>query len=262
MSTTRFATLADAVEDAVFPDVDLALRRGRHIHRDDGEWYVFLRDAQAVLEPFYRRYDCELIERSDGYFYLLPSGDKLGRRHLSAGEMLVGQALTLLYLDPATVREGGTVTRDHVLGHLASAVGPQALMHAFHPTKKRYDERVAAEAVRARVNEALRRLATLGFVDVGEGGAVRLHSALLRFADPVRGDAAPEVELARLVASGELVIDAPTDSGDGGEPGERSEEGSSAEDDEETSGYGEPSGAPDDVEPAGDDDDASPLTSP
>lgn len=230
MTSSRFTTLADAVEDAAFPDVDLALRRGRHIHRDEGEHYLFLRDAQAVLEPFYRRYDCELVERSDGYFYLLPSGDRLGRRHLSAGEMLVGQALTLLFLDPATVRDGGVVTRDQVLGHMASAVGPQALMRAFHPTKKRYDERVAAEAVRTRVSEALRRLATLGFVDVGDEGRVRLHASLLRFADPVRGDASPEVELARLVAAGELIVDPATEGAPAAEDAEIEADADAAED--------------------------------
>ena len=83
------------------------MRRGRHVGRDDGTAYDFLVDAADHLEPFYRRFGCELVQRSDGYFYLLPSGDRLGRRQLSAGEMLVGQTLALLYLDPATLQHGG-----------------------------------------------------------------------------------------------------------------------------------------------------------
>ena len=84
------------VEHELFPDVDLALRRGRHVDRDDLAWYAFLSDAQAPLERFYRRFGAELVQRSDGFFFLLPSGDKLGRRHLSPSEMLVGQGLTFI----------------------------------------------------------------------------------------------------------------------------------------------------------------------
>ena len=94
VADTRYLALGDVVADELFPDLDLALRRGRHIDREDTLWYTFLVDAQALLEAFYRRFGCELIHPADGYFYLLPTGDKLGRRHLSVPEMLVGQALT------------------------------------------------------------------------------------------------------------------------------------------------------------------------
>ncbi|MFA4836203.1 MAG: chromosome partition protein MukE, partial [Dehalococcoidia bacterium] len=93
--SSRFVTLEEVINDMVFPDVDVALRRGRHIDREDGDWYAFVIDAQDHLEQFYRRYGCDLIAQSDGYFYLLPTGDQLSRRHLTAGEMLVGQVLAL-----------------------------------------------------------------------------------------------------------------------------------------------------------------------
>jgi chromosome partition protein MukE len=108
---SSFDTLEAAILNELFPDVDLMLRRGRHIGRDDGAAYDYLVDAQPLLEAFYRRFGCELVQQSDGYFYLLPSGDRLGRRQLSAGEMLVGQTLALLYLDPATLQHGGLVSR-------------------------------------------------------------------------------------------------------------------------------------------------------
>lgn len=54
------------------------------------------RDVLDQLESFYQRYGCELVQRCDGYFYLRPSGERLGRRQLSADEMLVGQTLALL----------------------------------------------------------------------------------------------------------------------------------------------------------------------
>jgi len=206
VSDTRYIALGDVVADELFPDVDLALRRGRHVDREDQLWYTFLVDAQALLEAFYRRFGCELIHPADGYFYLLPTADKMGRRHLSVPEMLVGQALTLLYLDPATLEHGGVIQRADALSHLAAVMGSDALTRTFNPKRKRVDERVAQETVRGKFAEALRRLAALGFVDLLESDALRLRPGLLRFAEPVRGRGSPAEALERLVARGELVL--------------------------------------------------------
>jgi len=54
--------------------------------------------------------------------------------------------------------------------------------------------------------EALRRLATLGFVELLEADSLRLRAGLLRFAEPVRGRGSPAEALERLVARGELVL--------------------------------------------------------
>lgn len=187
------------------------LRRGRHIGRDDGTAYDYLAESQALLEPFYRRFGGELIQQSDGYFYLLPSGDRLGRRRLSVGEMLVGQVLALLYLDPATLQHGGVVTREALLQRLSGLLGTDVLVRTLNPRKRKYDERVAAETVRVQVGEALRKLADLGFVDVVDPVRLRLRPALMRFAEPVRGLADPGDALERLVAHGEVLL------GDAGE---------------------------------------------
>lgn len=211
MTATKFLTLGDAVLDEHFPAVDLALRRGRHIDRDDVDWFGFLSDAADVLEPFYRRFGADLVYRSDGFYYLLPTSDGLTKRQLSVAEMLVGQALTLLYLDPASVEQGGRVTRDQVVGHLATVMGTEALVRALNPKRRRYDERVAQQTVRARVADALRRLATLGFVDAIGAEELKLRPALLRFAEPVRAAADSNEALTRLVASGELLLN-PLDS--------------------------------------------------
>lgn len=212
MSEARFTTLEQVILDEAFPELDLALRRGRHIDRDDSVWYALLVDAQDHLEAFYRRYGCELVHKSDGYFYLLPTNDWLGKRHLSAAEMLVGQALALLYLDPGTVETGGLVGREQVLSHLAGVVGSDVLVRTLNPKRKRYDERVAAETVRSKVSDALRRLATLGFVDLAIDGRYRVRSSLLRFAEPLRGSGAPGARLAAMVGSGEIVL---TEEGEG-----------------------------------------------
>lgn len=209
MSATTFHTLEQALDDEHYPEVDLALRRGRHIGRDDGTMYEYLVDAQELLEVFYRRFGCELIQQSDGYFYLLPSGDRLGRRHLSVGEMLVGQTLALLYLDPATVQHGGVVGRESLLQRLSALLGTDVLVRALDPRRARkgkYDERIAAEVVRTKVADALRRLADLGFVDLLDEMRLRLRPALMRFAEPVHGLGDRSAALERLVRVGEVVL--------------------------------------------------------
>lgn len=207
MTRSGFAQLQDVVLDADFPELDLALRRGRHIDRDDHAWYELLTQAQEHLEHFYRRYGCELIYKTDGYYYLLPTGDKLSRRQLAAGDMLVGQALALLYLDPAAIERGGRVTMEDVIAQLVAVLGSDALIRAFNPKRRRYDERVAQKTVRTRVGEGVRRLAGLGFVDLVEGDQLRLRPALLRFAEPVRGLSEPAEALMKLVAQGEVTLE-------------------------------------------------------
>ncbi len=228
MSDSRFLTLGDAVEDENFPEVDLLLRRGRHVDRDDTALYGYLSDAADHLEPFYRRFGCELVHATEGYFYLLPTNDKLGRRHLGVPEMLVGQALALLYLDPSTLQNGGIVTKQDALSRLAGVTGSDALTQAFNPKRKRMDERVAEETVRAKFGEALRRLSTLGFVDLLENDGLKLRSALMRFAEPVKGEGSSLEALERLVARGELVLgtgdDEEESDGLDAEPGERERE--------------------------------------
>ncbi len=223
-SNQTFEDLAQVVEHELFPDVDLALRRGRHVDREDAAWYGFLTDAQALLERFYRRYGAELVQRTDGFFFLLPSGDKLGRRHLSPSEMLVGQGLTLLYLEPATVEQGGVTSRDQLLSQLSASMGTEQLMLAFNAKKKRMDERVAQEMVRARVSEAIRRLAGLGFVELLPEDRIRLRSSLMRFAEPVRGSGADLEALTRLVASGEVALTGDADSDDDADDDDESSE--------------------------------------
>jgi chromosome partition protein MukE len=207
MTRPGYAQLQDVILDPDFPELDLALRRGRHVDRDDLAWYALLGDAQDHLEVFYRRYGCELIHKPDGYYYLLPTGDKLSRRQLAPGDMVVGQALALLYLHPSTVERAGLHTQEELIAQLAAVMGSDALIRAFNPKRRRYDERVAQKAVRSRVGEAVRRLAALGFVELAADEQLRLRPSLLRFAEPVRGLSEPAEVLAQLVARGEIALE-------------------------------------------------------
>jgi len=207
VNKSGYALLQDVIMDPAFPDLDVALRRGRHVDRDDTDWYALLLDAQELLEEFYRRYGCELIHKTDGYFYLLPTGDKVSRKQLGGTDMLVGQALALLYLDPSTIERGGAVTHEELVAQLSTVLGTDTLVAAFNPSKrKRFDERIAQRNVRQRVAEAVRRLASMGFVDLPEADRVRLRSSLMRFAEPVRGLSEPAEALAKLVAQGEVAL--------------------------------------------------------
>lgn len=202
----RYARLQDVVEDSLFPDVDLALRRGGHIDTTEPDRYGFLCDVQRFLEPFYLRYACQLVH-ADGYFFLLPLGDRLGRRQLTLGEMLVGQALALLLLDPATLRTQGVVAKAQVIARLAQLVGEDRLIVALNPRRRRRDQRVAHETVRRELDRALRNLAALGFVEVVSEEELRLKRPLLRFTEAVRGAEDPAAALARLVAEGRVTRD-------------------------------------------------------
>ncbi|MDW7710787.1 MAG: chromosome partition protein MukE [Deferrisomatales bacterium] len=203
-----YTSLEDVIQDPVFPDVDLALRRGRHIDLDDSQWFAFLAEAQSHLELFYRRFGSELIRVADGYFYLLPSGDRLGRRQLSRGEMLVGQGLALLYLDPATVKAAGVVPPAQLLELLVSLVGQERLVVTLNFRKNPpKDARIAEEMARKEIAKALRGLERLGFVERLPDDLLRLRTPLMRFTDPVRGLADPAQALARLVERGEVTTE-------------------------------------------------------
>lgn len=214
MREAPFARLEDVILDELFPEIDVGLRQGRHIDRNDGTSYTFLVEAQTQLEELYRRYGCELVHSSDGYFYLVPMSDLLGRRHLSVGEMLVGQTLALTYLDPATVAAGGIVNREQILSRLAGLLGERELIQALNPRRRKYDERVAQETVRLEVGKALRGLASLGFIELLDLDRLRLRPPLLRFADSVRGLEDPEMALARLISEAKVVTQSPEDEGE------------------------------------------------
>jgi chromosome partition protein MukE len=206
MTNSLFHGLEAVIADALFPEVDLGLRRGRHIGKEDGAAYEYLLDAQAHLEGFYLRFGCELIQRSDGYFFLLPSGDRLGKKFLTQAAMLAGQMLALFYLDPATsLQSGGCISRDALLQRLESLMSTETLFHLMCPRKRKYDERIAAQTVREEMARALRELATLGFVELLDESQLKLRASLMRFADPVRGLEDVVAAMERLIAKGEIV---------------------------------------------------------
>jgi chromosome partition protein MukE len=222
MTDHGYAHLEEVIRDPIFPEVDLALRAGQHVDSDDTDRFAFLVAAQPHLEPLYLRYGAELIRAPDGFFFLLPRGDRLGRRHLSTGEMLLGQTLALMYLDPATVQAAGVVSRAQALELLANLVGEQRLITALNPRRRRHHEHVAHELARKELDRALRSLSALGFIELLDDEKVRLRTLLMRFAEPVRGLSDPSAALQRLARKGLVDIlepgpdEEPPEEGEGG----------------------------------------------
>ena len=201
MAEDQFHSLADVIADELFPEVDLALREGHHIDDLDLDQFTFLEDARPWLGDFYARYHCDLVRSQDGYFFLNPRGDRLGKRMLSPAEMLVGQTLCLLRLDPATLRTAGRIERIRVLEALDQLLGAERLGKALNPRRKRRSQAVEEEEIRKAVEGAIRTLARLGFVEVDKD-FLRLRVSLSRFAEPVEPQEHPAEALAALIRSG------------------------------------------------------------
>ena len=52
MTTSSFQSLEEAISDEHFPEVDLALRRGRHVGRDDGTAHDYPRQPMPASSPW------------------------------------------------------------------------------------------------------------------------------------------------------------------------------------------------------------------
>jgi chromosome partition protein MukE len=137
-----------------------------------------------------------------------------------------------------------------VIAQLAAVMGNDALIRAFNPKRRRYDERVAQKAVRSRVGEAVRRLAQLGFVELADGDQLRLRASLLRFAEPVRGLSEPAEALAQLVARGEIALEDDAAAGEAGDAPDGEADGDAPELDDD----GEADGGAPELDDGDDDD--------
>lgn len=214
MTEAVFNNLAEVIRDEMFPIVDLRLREGGHIDDLDLEEFTYLEDARPFLEEFYEPFGCNLVRSREGYYFLRPRGDRLGQRQLTAAEMLVGQALCLLRMDPASLETRWRIERIRVLELLDQLVGPERLGRALNPRRKASPKAIAEENIRIDVNRAINTLSRLGFV-AADGDSLRLRAALLRFLEPLTDQARPKEALSELVRSGRVQ----PDSGEQAAPG-------------------------------------------
>jgi chromosome partition protein MukE len=206
-----YQSLEAVIADPLFARADLDLRRGRHIGADyDPFLFDFLTNAKPFLDSFYSRYEAVLLSRQEGYFYLLPDRlalpPPLGQRHLGAIDMLVGQALALMRLDPKWLESNLRIPEMAALDLLEQILGEERLLR-FIPRRRGKDVDQDARKLREAYVSALRALERQCFIKrEGRGNAVLIRPlvAVMRFADPVRTSEERGVTLESLIANGEI----------------------------------------------------------
>ncbi|CAG2158301.1 Chromosome partition protein MukE [Cupriavidus yeoncheonensis] len=213
--------LIDVLSDERYPQADLELRQGRHIGTDaDALLYDFIKVNQEPLNAYYKRYGATLQCGAEGYYYLLPQlgADKapLGRRHLSMLEMLVGQTLALMMLDPEWLETNRRIPDERVRQMLEQLLGKEKLLQFARRRRGKDDER-DAQKLRASISASLETLERLGFVKRagrGDHAVVIPLTPITRFADPVRSTGVTADTLRRLIQEGEIADLADEDKAD------------------------------------------------
>lgn len=231
--------LVDVLDDPAFPDVDLALRGGRHIGPEDLDEHALVERSADLLADFYQRYGCRLACTSESVYHLVNDQGRLPRRTLSAGEMLVGQTLALLYLSPEVMAEAGEIPEQRLLEVLEELITPVERLVGLLVQGRKAGKNTEVDSKKARqaVATAVHRLSRLGFVDrVGDNLLPR--KAILRFTDPVRHQDDPHAGLAQLVGAGGVVLitngpDSSAEDDDQPETDEEADEDSDEEADED-----------------------------
>lgn len=206
-----YQSLEQVIADPLFPRADLDLRRGRHIGADcDPSMFDFLTNAKAFLDGFYGRYDATLLAREEGYFYLLPDRlavpPPLGQRKLTAMDMLVGQALALMRLDPKWLESNLRIPEIAVLELLQQILGEERLLRLI-PRRRGRDVDQDARKLREAFAASVRSLERQYFIrreGRSEAAVLRPSVAVMRFADPVRTSEELDIALESLIADGQI----------------------------------------------------------
>jgi chromosome partition protein MukE len=203
-----YESLEQVVTDPLFPGIDHRLRTGGHIDMDDIRAYEFLLQAEPFLQVFYEGYACRLVHGPEGYYYLLSEGDLLGRRRLSTAEMLVGQILALLRMDPSYLKMTGRIPVDHILSHLEMLLNRQRLVDLLAPRARGRDAETDNRKIREAIDKAINGLARLEFLTIERtSGDVISKKSIMRFADPVRDAGNLATALEDLMKRGAVELD-------------------------------------------------------
>jgi chromosome partition protein MukE len=206
-----YQSLEQVIADPLFARADLDLRRGWHIGADyDAFLFDFLTAAKPFLDGFYERYEATLVAREEGYFYLLPDRlavpPPLGQRRLGAMDMLVGQALALMRLDPKWLESDLRVPDMAVLALLEQILGEERLLRIISRRRGK-DVDQDARKLRESFAASLRALEQQCFIKRegrGDAAVVKPLVAIMRFADPVRTSTDLDEALQSLIADGQL----------------------------------------------------------
>ncbi len=169
-----------------FAEIDVALRRGRHLSRHDYLTYEFIAQNFDDLERFYAGYACRLVQHPDGFFFLLGQG-LLPSRKLSRGVMHLGKFIALKARDPELTKANGRISVQELLHDVETSTPPETLTKVYAPKRK---EVLTGAAVYEEVLKCLQMLDELGFVSRA-GDYVVPREAIHRFAELARHDNSP-----------------------------------------------------------------------
>jgi chromosome partition protein MukE len=201
----------DVYLDPLFPELDVALRQGKHLGTESDPFvYDFLSCNQEALSSIFGRYRVALVRGPEGYFYLRPHSDNdpapLGRRHLTKLDMLVGLALSSMYLDPEWLQTGRRIPEIRILAYLEQVLGTKQLLQ-YAGRRRGHDEERDALKLKESCAGSLRTLERLGFIQREgrrDSAAVIPLSPIMRFADPLRSSGPTMEAIERLIREGEI----------------------------------------------------------
>lgn len=188
-------------ESPAFPLVDVSLRAGRHITTEEIGYYEFIVQNFEDLTNFYQKYDCCLVEHSDGFFYLFSHGEIIPTYQLNRRCVQVGQTVAYLSRQPIVTLSLGAISVEDILQTLQTLMTRESLKALFAPIS---GDATADKTIVDEVVKALRVLSKCNFVVKVQGEHLyRPTPAIGRFADMARYDNTPsEIAKLRLENSG------------------------------------------------------------
>lgn len=180
--------------DRHFVDADLILRRGGHINRSNLSLYQLLIDHFDDLKAFYQGYQCELIQHSDGFFFLRSRGGLIPSRILPKPCVHLGIFIALKTRDPEITRSSGRISLPNLMQSIETSIPRETLQQVYAPKQRESssDNRIAEE-----IKKALKTLVDLRFIEM-HGDAIKPLEAIHRFAELARHENNPD-EIGRLV---------------------------------------------------------------
>ncbi|WP_448217185.1 chromosome partition protein MukE [Endozoicomonas sp. 2B-B] len=210
-ANSPYQTLADVINDDLFPELDSRLRRGEHIDARHTHLYSMLQAGKTWLDGHYQRYGIDLICAQEDYYYLQP---KLGNKNLIRSKkldelsMVLGQLLALYHLDPEQLEGGGWIHADSLFERLRMLVDDKRLARLLD--RKKIDTQLDREKAMETLKRSLRQLAKLGMIrmDGIKADRVQTQSPLMRFIEPVRSSQMTRESLEKLVQSGSISLEA------------------------------------------------------
>lgn len=207
--TTVYGGLLDVLNDDLFPSIDCQLRSGVHIGHEDITAFSFLQETKRLLGGYYRRYRCELVhDNNDGaeFFFLSSYGDLLGKRQLSAAEMVVGMTLAYMLMDPEYIAK--KIPLDRLIFTIKGLMGEEDYFSRMAPRQRGKNSENDEQKAEQEVTKCLVRLSKLGFLSWSRNqGEITTKSPIFRFIAPARGLGGLENNIKILVKRGLVDID-------------------------------------------------------